>query len=68
MRDEPPSRRTHALLLAGSPGIRLRPLTDTIPKCLVPIDDRSLLDFWLESLAEAGIPKRGSTRTPMPGG
>ena len=44
-----------ALLLAGGLGTRLRPLTDTIPKCLVPIVGRSLLDYWIERLTEAGI-------------
>ena len=44
-----------ALLLAGGMGTRLRPLTDTIPKCLVPIGGRPLLDFWVDRLAEAGI-------------
>ena len=44
-----------ALLLAGGLGTRLRPLTDTMPKCLVPILDRPLLDYWVDRLAEAGI-------------
>ncbi|MGE3261183.1 MAG: nucleotidyltransferase family protein [Bacteriovoracia bacterium] len=39
-----------ALLLAGGYGTRLRPLTLTIPKCLVPIHGRPLLDYWLETL------------------
>lgn len=39
-----------ALLLAAGLGTRLRPLTDTIPKCLAPIHDRPLLAYWLESL------------------
>jgi histidinol-phosphate phosphatase family protein len=43
-----------ALLLAGGLGTRLRPLTDTVPKCLVPIACRPLLDIWVESLAQAG--------------
>jgi hypothetical protein len=47
--------RVTALLLAAGLGTRLRPLTDTIPKCLVPIAGRPLLDFWVEGLAEAGI-------------
>ena len=47
--------RVKALLLAGGLGTRLRPLTDTIPKCLVPIADRPFLDFWIDRLAEAGI-------------
>ncbi len=49
------SGRVKALLLAGGLGSRLRPLTDTMPKCLVPILDRPLLDFWVDRLAEAGI-------------
>ena len=44
-----------ALLLAGGLGSRLRPVTDTIPKCLVSIAGRSLLDYWIERLTEAGI-------------
>ena len=44
-----------ALLLAGGLGTRLRPLTDTVPKCLVPIGGRLLLDYWVENLARAGI-------------
>ena len=43
-----------ALLLAGN-GIRLRPLTDTIPKCLVPVGGRPLVDFWVDALAGAGV-------------
>ena len=45
-----------ALLLAGGLGTRLRPLTDQIPKCLVSIHGRPLLDYWLEALfADARI-------------
>ncbi|WP_376967571.1 nucleotidyltransferase family protein (plasmid) [Azospirillum sp. A26] len=44
-----------ALLLAAGFGTRLRPLTDTVPKCLVPIGDRSLLDLWLDLLFTSGI-------------
>lgn len=44
-----------AFLLAAGLGTRLRPLTDTIPKCLVPIKGRPLLDYWLEMLAKAGV-------------
>lgn len=44
-----------AILLAAGFGTRLRPLTDTVPKCLVPIKGQALLDIWLENLTRAGI-------------
>lgn len=44
-----------AILLAAGFGTRLRPLTDTIPKCLVPIKGQPLLDIWLRDLTKAGI-------------
>ena len=44
-----------ALLLAGGYGTRLRPITNTIPKCLVKIGDKPLLQIWLDTLSEAGV-------------
>ncbi len=44
-----------ALLLAAGLGTRLRPLTETTPKCLVPIGGRPLLDYWLDLLLPGGI-------------
>lgn len=44
-----------AFLLAAGVGRRLRPITDTIPKCMVPIDGRPLLDIWLDALDRAGV-------------
>lgn len=44
-----------AFLLAAGIGSRLRPVTDTVPKCLVPIGGRPLLDIWLDSLDHAGV-------------
>lgn len=44
-----------ALLLAAGIGSRLRPLTESTPKCLVPIHGRPLLDYWLDLVFEGGI-------------
>lgn len=44
-----------ALLLAAGIGSRLRPLTNTIPKCLVRVHDRPLLDYWLDLIFEGGV-------------
>lgn len=44
-----------ALLLAAGLGTRLRPLTERVPKCLVPIRGQPLLAYWLELLLPAGI-------------
>lgn len=44
-----------ALLLAAGLGTRLRPLTDHLPKCLVPIHGRPLLDHWMETLVGRGV-------------
>ncbi len=44
-----------AFLLAAGLGTRLRPITDTIPKCLVEINGTPLLEIWLRKLAAAGI-------------
>jgi mannose-1-phosphate guanylyltransferase len=46
---------TAALLLAAGVGSRLRPLTDVLPKCLMPICGRPLLGIWLDMLAVAEI-------------
>jgi mannose-1-phosphate guanylyltransferase len=44
-----------AILLSGGYGTRLRPLTLKLPKCLVPIKNKPLLEIWFERLAEAKI-------------
>ena len=45
----------HALILAAGLGTRLRPLTNHWPKCLMPIGDRPLLEYWLQTLYLSGI-------------
>jgi mannose-1-phosphate guanylyltransferase len=42
-------------LLAAGNGTRLRPLTNNIPKCLVPIHDTPLLGIWLQWCARYGV-------------
>jgi mannose-1-phosphate guanylyltransferase len=44
-----------AFLLAGGLGERLRPLTLSMPKCLVPINGVPLLDIWLDLCEMHGI-------------
>ncbi len=46
---------TKAFLLAAGLGTRLRPLTERVPKCLVPIHGRPLLDIWLDICEELGV-------------
>jgi mannose-1-phosphate guanylyltransferase len=44
-----------AFLLAAGNGTRLRPLTDRVPKCLLPIQGTPLLGIWLELCKLHGI-------------
>jgi NDP-sugar pyrophosphorylase family protein len=46
-----------AFLLAAGLGSRLKPLTDTMPKALVPIAGRPLLDHTIEKLETSGVNK-----------
>jgi NDP-sugar pyrophosphorylase family protein len=44
-----------AVILAGGQGTRLRPYTTTIPKPLVPVGERAILDIVLRQLRKAGV-------------
>jgi mannose-1-phosphate guanylyltransferase len=44
-----------AFLLGAGLGTRLRPLTDRVPKCLLPINGKPLLEIWLNLCEQWGI-------------
>ena len=44
-----------AMIFAAGLGTRLKPITDTIPKALVPVNGKPLLEYQLEKLREAGF-------------
>jgi UTP-glucose-1-phosphate uridylyltransferase len=48
-------RSLTAVILCGGRGERLRPLTDTVPKPLLPVNGRPLLDYLLDHLSQSGI-------------
>lgn len=50
------SRESHkCVILAAGASRRLRPLTDSIPKCLLKIGDKTLLERSIENILEVGI-------------
>ena len=46
---------TKVLILAGGEGVKFRPLTDTLPKSLLPIKGKPLLEHTLLFLKEQGL-------------
>ena len=44
-----------ALLLSAGLGTRLRPFTKDLPKCLMPVSGRPLIDYWLLNLKMSGF-------------
>jgi glucose-1-phosphate thymidylyltransferase len=53
------SRPVKALVLAGGAGTRLRPITHTSAKQLVPVANKPVLFYGLESIRDAGVVEVG---------
>lgn len=52
---EPPEPPILAVVMAGGYGTRLQPLTDTLPKPMLPVGDRPLMELIIQQLCAAGI-------------
>lgn len=50
-----PVNPTKAMVLAAGLGLRMRPLTERMPKPMVPVAGKPLLDHVLDRLADAGV-------------
>lgn len=46
---------TQAIILAGGQGVNMRPLTYEVPKPLIPVGGKPVIEYTLEMLREAGI-------------
>jgi dTDP-glucose pyrophosphorylase len=50
-----PAPRLQAVIMAGGQGTRLRPLTEAVPKPMLPVGGRPLMEIIIEQLQQLGI-------------
>jgi len=50
-------RAERAVILSAGQGSRLLPLTEDLPKCLLDLEGRSMLEWQLRALAAVGVPE-----------
>jgi N-acetyl-alpha-D-muramate 1-phosphate uridylyltransferase len=58
MTDHPPAHKAQAIILAAGRGERMRPLTDSCPKPLLPVRGQSLIARHVQALVSAGFARQ----------